>query len=74
MPLHTRKAIWDGEDRPSWVAGEILTLGSAADEHSNTTVHREDHQAHDVVNPLTTLRQMAAAKDIQSAHAVVTVA
>ncbi len=31
MPLYTRKTIWDAEDRPRWVAGEILTPRSAAD-------------------------------------------
>ncbi len=71
MPLYTRKTIWDAEDRPCWMAGEVLNLRSADNDHLNVTLYREAHQGHDVVVPLTTFRQMAAANDIQIAFALV---
>lgn len=70
MPLHSRTTIWDDDDRPCWVAGEILTVRRVADRHDNMILYREGQPGRDVAVPLRTFRRLAAANDIQSAFAI----
>ena len=72
MPLYCRTTIWDEDGRPSWVAGETLTVRCVADRRDNMVLYREGQPqpGRDVAVPLRTFRRLAAGNDIQPAFAI----